>query len=151
MAEVILDALSRATAAPTQFPGYPMGWRALELPDSNVASYFLKSFGRADRLITCECERTAEPSMAQVLHLSNGDTLNEKLKAKGNRIEKLLGSGASGAAILEELFLAALSREPTAREKEEMLKLLAGGGEKRPAVEDLFWSVLSSKEFLFNH
>jgi hypothetical protein len=151
MAEVILDSLSRATGAPTQFPGYPMGWRALELPDSNVASYFLKAFGRADRLITCECERTAEPSVAQVLHLSNGDTLNEKLKAKGNRIEKLVAAGAANEAILEELFLGALSREPTEREAKEMLKLLAEGAEKRAAIEDLFWSVLSSKEFLFNH
>jgi len=61
-----------------------MGFRALQLPDSNIASYFLKSFGRADRVATCECERTNEPSMAQALHLANGETLNQKLAQKDN-------------------------------------------------------------------
>jgi hypothetical protein len=151
-AEVLLDALSQATGAPSQFPGYPEGWRALQLPDSNVSSYFLKSFGRPDRLITCECERTDEPSMAQALHISNGDTLNQKLAAAGNRIEKLLAGGASGEEIIEELYLSALSRRPSASEKEQLLALLAEAGEehRRQAIEDLFWSVLSSKEFLFN-
>lgn len=90
-AEVLLDAFSAATAVPTTFRidarnanrglgrMYPEGFRALQLPDSNVASYFLKSFGRPERLATCECERTSEPSMAQALHLANGDTLNDKL------------------------------------------------------------------------
>src|SRR5205807_2030193 len=57
-AEVLLDAISQVTAAPTAFKGYAPGWRALQLPDSNVESYFLKSFGRPLRLLTCECERT---------------------------------------------------------------------------------------------
>ena len=48
MAEAMLDALSQATESPTDFPGYPKGWRAMQLPDSNVASYFLESFGRPD-------------------------------------------------------------------------------------------------------
>jgi uncharacterized protein DUF1553/uncharacterized protein DUF1549/Big-like domain-containing protein len=153
MAEVLLDALSQAAGAPTQFPGYPLGYRALQLPDSNVSSYFLKSFGRPNRLITCECERSAEPSMAQVLHIANGDTLNQKLAAKGNRLDGLLAAGASGDRIIEEAFLAALSRLPGEREKAELTKLMAEAGEagKRAAAEDLFWSVLSSKEFLFNH
>ena len=67
---------------------YPMGYRALQLPDSNTVSYFLASFGRPDRVATCECERTNEPSMAQALHIANGDTLNEKLAAKGNRARR---------------------------------------------------------------
>ncbi|MBL9125817.1 MAG: DUF1549 domain-containing protein, partial [Planctomycetaceae bacterium] len=90
MAEVLLDAFAQVTGAPSKFPGYPEHWRALQLPDSNVASYFLKTFGRPDRVITCECERGAEPSMVQVLHISNGDAINSKLEAPGNRIEQLL-------------------------------------------------------------
>ena len=117
MAEVLLDALSEATGAPTQFANYPLGWRALQLPDSNVASYFLKSFGRPDRIITCECERTAEPSMTQVLHIANGDTINQKLVAKGNQIERLLEGKTSDEQVIEELFLAALARFPTEKDR----------------------------------
>jgi hypothetical protein len=153
MAEVLLDAISQVTAAPTEFPNYPKGWRAIQLPDSNVNSYFLKSFGRANRLTTCECERTSEPSMAQVLHISNGDTLNQKLAAADNRVAAVLKEKVPHEKIVEDLYLAALSRFPTDAEKTKLLKLLSESGEKdaRQTLEDLFWGVLSSKEFLFNH
>ena len=153
MAEVLLDALSLATASPTKFKNFPEGWRALQLPDSNVDSYFLKAFGRPDREKICECERTAEPSVTQVLHISNGDTLNEKLSAKDNRIARLLKEKAAPEKILEELYLSALARYPTGEEKTSFLKEFAEAKpeELRPLVEDVFWAVLSSKEFLFNH
>ena len=78
----------------------PMGYRALQLPDSqHRVSYFLNSFGRPDRVQTCDCERTNEPSMAQALHIANGDTLNQKLAAKDNRLDKLLASGKPDAQI----------------------------------------------------
>jgi hypothetical protein len=153
MAEVLLDALSQATAAPTKFKGYPEGWRALQLPDSNVDSYFLKAFGRPEREKACECERTAEPSVTQVLHISNGDTLNQKLAAKGNRIEKFIKEKTPAEAIIEEEYLAALSRLPTEDEKQAFLKEFKDTKPKeiRPLIEDTFWAILSSKEFLFNH
>src|SRR5690349_23888844 len=153
MAEVLLDALSQATAAPAKFKNYPEGWRALQLPDSNVDSYFLKAFGRPDREKTCECERTAMPSMAQVLHIANGDTVNQKLQAKGNRLDALLAAGATDEQVVDELYLSALSRYPTEAEKYGLVAALAGakGPGRRVAVEDVYWSVLSSKAFLFNH
>ena len=162
MAEVALDALSQVTAVPTEFRqaaergagtfSYPLGWRAIQLPDSNISSYFLKSFGHADRNIPCECERTSEPSMAQALHIANGDTLNSKLRAKDNRIERLLAAKKSDAEIVDEVYLAALSRPPMEAEKTKILAILAEAKEnKREALEDLFWGILSSKEFLFNH
>jgi hypothetical protein len=153
MAEVLLDAISRVTEAPTQFPGYPAGWRALQLPDASVASYFLKTFGRPERVITCECERTAQPSMVQVLHISNGDTINQKLETAGNRLDQLLSADAPNEQIIDELFLSALSRQPTEMEREQLLRTLGESGEanRRLLVEDLYWSVLSSREFLFNH
>ena len=151
MAEVLLDALSQATAAPTKFKNYPEGWRTLQLPDSNVDSYFLKAFGRPEREKTCECERTDEPSVSQVLHISNGDTLNQKLTAKDNRVEKLLKEKPE--KIVEEAYLNALARYPTDVEKEAFLKEFktTKESELRPLVEDTFWAILSSKEFLFNH
>jgi hypothetical protein len=165
MAEVLLDALSQVTDAPSEFvtdlrnanrglgSKYPAGLRALQLPDSKIDSYFLHAFGRADRVKTCECERTSEPSVTQVLHLANGDTFNQKLGAKTNRIEKLLTQKLPAEKLVEEAYLTALSRHPSEAEKGKMLEALGGAkeGELRPLVEDLFWALCSSKEFLFNH
>jgi hypothetical protein len=153
MAEVLLDALSAVSGSPTVFGDYAPGTRALQLPDVGVNSYFLKTFGRPLRAITCECERTAEPSMVQVLHISNGDTINEKLEAKGNRLEQMLAGNMTNEQIVEEAYLSALSRFPTDAEKAKLVAALAetSGADRRPIVEDLFWSILSSKEFLFNH
>lgn len=153
MAEVLIDAFAQVTGAPSKFPNYPEQWRAIQLPDSNVASYFLKTFGRPDRLITCECERGAEPSMIQVLHISNGDAINAKLEASGNRIDQLLAANATDDAIVEDLYLSALSRFPTTEEKSLLLAAIADAAEanRRQLIEDLYWGVLSSKEFLFNH
>jgi hypothetical protein len=153
MAEVMLDGLSQVTGAATEFKDYGMGTRAIELPDTKVDSYFLKTFGRPDRIITCECERTNQPSMAQVLQISNGDTLNMKLQAKGNRIDGLLAEKKSDGEIVEEVYLSALSRRPTSVEREKLVGMLRAAKdlEKREVVEDVFWGVLSSKGFMFNH
>ena len=103
--------------------------------------------------VSNECERTAEPSMAQVLHISNGDTLNQKLSMGDNRIGTLIKEKVQHEKIIEELYLGALSRFPTDAEKSKLIKMLAESTEKdaRQVLEDLFWAVLSSKEFLFNH
>ena len=91
--------------------------------------------------------------MSQALHIANGDTLNQKLKAKNNRIEQLLAAKTPDEGIVEELYLSTFSRYPAAEEKAKILALLAESkdGVRREAVEDLFWGILSSKEFLFNH
>jgi Protein of unknown function (DUF1553) len=165
MAEVLLDAYSQVTGVPTEFrldlrnqnrgigEKYPAGLRALQLPDTRAFSYFLETFGRPDRLKTCECERTAEPSMSQALHIANGDTLNKKLSAKDNALTKLLEAKVPDVKLVEEASLACLSRLPTAAEKEKVLKTLAGtkDSDRRTDVEDLYWALMSSREFLFNH
>jgi hypothetical protein len=152
-AEVMLDAISRVADVPTDFAGYPKGTRSLQLPDANVNSYFLKSFGRPERIITCDCERSSEPTMVQVLHLSNGDTLNAKLAATDNRIDKLLVANASDLLIIEQLYLSALARKPTDAERIKLMLVLGETpqNERRKAFEDIYWAVLSGKEFLFNH
>ena len=91
--------------------------------------------------------------MVQVLHIVNGDTINGRLAAKSGRIEQLVSAKLPDFKIIEELYLCGLCRYPT---NEEMLRLLqvfseTEQQEKRLAIEDLFWSILSSKEFLFNH
>jgi hypothetical protein len=165
MAEVLLDAYSQVSGVPTEFrldlrnqnrglgDKYPVGLRALQLPDTRTASYFLETFGRPDRLKTCECERTAEPSMSQALHIANGDTLNKKLAAKDNAIAKLLAAKLPDGELVEEASLACLSRLPSPAEKEKLIGALAAAGDsgRRVAVEDVFWAMMSSREFLFNH
>ena len=153
MAEALLDAMSQVTGSPSKFGAYPAGWRAMQLPDSNVDSYFLKSFGRADRVQTCDCERTAEPSMAQAMNIANGDTMNHKLEAQGNVIDSLMSEHVSDAKIVDDGYLAALSRYPTAKEKGAILAVLqqSDGADRRKAIEDFYWGLLSSNEFLFDH
>ena len=166
MAEVLLDAVSQVTDVPTDFTkivflgsdvkdtkDYPKGTRAIQLHDSAVQSYFLQTFGRNQRRITCECERSDQPSLVQVLHISNGETLNPKLSAADNRLAKWLTQFTSDSELLDEVFLCSVARRPSDKEKVEILPLLAAAAseEKRLILEDVVWSILSSREFLFNH
>jgi hypothetical protein len=166
MAEVMLDAICDVTAVPTTFDEvvyagadrkktdfYPEGTRAIQLYDSTVNSYFLKTFGRNQRRITCECERSDEPTMVQVLHMSNGDTINVKLRAEKGRVTEMLTKEFTPAQMVERVYLAALSRPPSADEVTRLTELIESTpeAEKRLAVEDLFWAVLTSREFVFNH
>ncbi len=155
---MLLDAIARVTDIPSTFPGYPAGWRSLQLPDTKVESTFLASFGRPDRLNTCSCERSSEPSMAQALHLANGPTINEKLRNPKSAVSQAISSKSTDAEILDRLFLAALTRRPTEAEKSRLLAVLSAAEEtkdgeesRRQAIEDLYWAVLTGNEFLFNH
>ncbi|MFO0976217.1 MAG: DUF1553 domain-containing protein [Planctomycetaceae bacterium] len=166
LAEVLLDAVSQVTEVPTEFnrivyPGadikptdvYPKGTRAIQLKDSAVDSYFLQTFGRNQRRITCECERSDEPSMVQVLHLSNGTTLNEKLAVPENRLAKWTKDLTTDDALVDEIFLTCLSRPPAEKELVEIKAVLTETPpeQRRQALEDLIWGIVSSREFLFNH
>ncbi len=158
MAEVLLDAVAEVTDVPTPFPRagggeFPAGWRAMQLPDVSADSYFLATFGRPERNITCECERSADPSMTQVLDLSNGETVNNKLKSKDCCLERYLATNAPPAQIVEHAYLRAFSRYPTRQEEGRLLAVIdrTDPRERRTALQDMYWAVLSSKEFLFNH
>jgi hypothetical protein len=161
-AEVLLDAISRVTGVPTPFGGYPQGWRSLQLPDSQVANTFLSSFGRPERVSTCSCERSAEPSVLQALHLANGDTVNQKLRSETGAVARAAASKMSDGELLDQLYKAALSRHPTEAERARLLRVLAEAGTglsdpkaaesaRRQVIEDLYWATLTGKEFLFNH
>jgi hypothetical protein len=169
-AEVVLDAYSQLTGVATPFTQvtvgttggtsptamYPLGTRALQLPDTQLVSPFLEAFGRPLREQTCSCEREQDSSVGQALHLNNGATLNDKLRAKGSVLEKWTADKVGDAEAVRRVFLLALCREPAAEERKKFEGLLAEAGRdpqatRREALEDLFWAVLSSREFLFNH
>ena len=118
-AEVILDAMSQVTGAPTAFAGYPAGTRAVQLPDTQVKSEFLTSFGRPIRNICDVAERSGDPTVAQALHVINGDTLNKKLSAPEGTIALFLKLGFSDRRIIEYVYLSAFSRYPTDSERQE--------------------------------
>jgi hypothetical protein len=168
-AEVILDAYSQVTGVPTPFThlstnardatvpygGFPPGTRALQLPDSLVVSRFLDAFGRPERAQTCSCERTPDASVGQALHLNNGKTLNDKLRAKTSRLARWLAKGVKDEEIVRRLYQSALCRQPSAKELQSFTKMMqeataAGKNTRQEAVEDLFWAVLTSREFIFN-
>jgi hypothetical protein len=137
--------------APTKL--YPLGTRALQLPDSGLVSAFLDAFGRPERMQTCSCERQQDSSVGQALHLNNGQTLNDKLRSKSSRVEAWLKEKISDEEAIKRVYLLALSRLPTDRELSRLKALLeeASRENRREALEDLFWSVLTSREFVFNH
>jgi hypothetical protein len=150
-AEVLLDALSRSTGVPEQFPGYPAGLRATQLPDPGLKSYFLSLFGRSERVTACACERNGEVTMQQLLHLQNGDSVVQKIRSGDGRLARLLKSGRPDAEVIEELFLATLSRPPSEASRAAVRQALAEGGSKEEVFRDLFWALLNAKEFSFNH
>lgn len=152
-AEVLLDAASQVTGVASGFKDQPAGTRAIQLADASIDSYFLDTFGRPERVLTCTCERADEPSMTQVLHLTNGKTLQEKLESTDGALTKLLDAKTPDAEIVDHLYLSALTRYPTDDERQRVLQLVAETpeSERRLAWEDLYWSVLTSREFLFQH
>ena len=153
--EVILDAMSQVTGVPSNFAGYPAGTRAMQLPDSQVQSQFLASFGRPPRQICDANERSSDPSIPQALHVINGDTLNKKLSASDGYVALLLKLGLSDQRIVEHMYLSAFSRYPTESESETLTALLkksrASKDARKQAVEDMMWAMLTGKEFLFNY
>ena len=167
MAEVIHDAMVSVSTVPTTFNKvsflggdkrdtkfYGKGTRAIQLFDSSVDNNFLKTFGRNQRRITCECERSDEPSVTQVLNLNNGDTLNAKLAEKGSVVDQLLESHQEDyAAMVRVAYLRCLSRYPSEQELVSLVKELTDStvDERRTVAEDLLWSLITSREFLFNH
>ena len=155
-AEVLLDAMSQVTGVPTKFANYAPGTRAMQLPDTQIKSEFLTSFGRPPRLVCDAAERTSEPNVAQALHVINGDTLNRKLSDPAGYAAQAVKKAVPNSAAIQHLYLAAYSRTPTDQERTRLMDVLwKAEGEtpdsRQKALEDLMWAMLTSKEFLFNY
>ncbi|HUR55971.1 MAG TPA: DUF1549 domain-containing protein [Gemmataceae bacterium] len=149
-AEVLLDMVCQATGVQEKFGGSPGITRAVQLWDSKARSEFLKLFGRPNRVTACECERTREPSVAQVLNLLNSPEIQAKLTHEAGTVARLVREQKDDAKLVEELYLTLFARLPTEKEKARAVEYVA----KRPrraACEDLAWAMLNSVEFLFNH
>ncbi|MGI9244104.1 MAG: DUF1549 domain-containing protein, partial [Verrucomicrobiales bacterium] len=152
-AEVLLDALSQVTETKNKFQGLPLGARAVQIADGNTSSYFLKTFGRAERLSVCSCEVKVEPNLGQALHLLNGSATGNRLK-QGNVVGKMLDEKRPPEQIIDSLYIRTFSRRPTETEKNQLLSYVTAETEparQREVLEDIFWALMNSKEFMFNH
>jgi hypothetical protein len=156
-AETLLDAISQVTGVPAHFDGHPEGTRAGQIPslpslrrretlDSGMK--FLRQFGKPERLLTCSCERSDNTTLAQALQMITGPLITRALSEPDNRLGKLMKAGKSNADILDELFLAAVTRTPNDRERSAILTRIESAPERRSALEDVLAALLNSKEFL---
>jgi hypothetical protein len=151
-AEQLLDSASLAAGVPEKLFNLPAGSRAAQVPDGELVHPFLKDFGQPARADACECERGTDSTLEQALQVVGGRTLHNKIIDQDNRIGTLLRSGAADATLVDQLFLATLSRAPGAAERELALSALATqANDRRRAAEDLLWTLLNHPEFLFQH
>lgn len=157
-AERILDAQSQVVGIPCRFEGYPTGTRAGDVAGverlrrrAAAGDRFLRLFGKPERLLACECERSNSPTLAQALELVGGEDLDARLGADDNRLGALLAADRSPEAIIDELFWTALTRPPTPAERAELVRSFTEAAEPRVVLEDLTWALLNSKEFLFRN
>ncbi len=154
-AEVLLDGISQVLDVPTDFSGgpgtFPLGTRAIDLPDENVAAHFLDVFGRPARKSACECERMAAPALTQALELVNSKEIQRKLTAEKGYAQRLAASDTSQAEQATEAFLRVLGRPPRPEELKAAVDFFASEPDRADACRSLLWSLLATNEFLFNH
>ncbi|BBO32929.1 DUF1549 and DUF1553 domain-containing protein [Lacipirellula parvula] len=148
-AEVLLDCLCAVTEAPEKYPGLPMGARAVQIADGGLSTYFLTTFGRAPRVTVCACEAKSEPTLSQALHLLNGSAVQDKI-VQGKLVETMLDGGKQPNEVVDEIYLRCLGRKPTAAEATRLAELYGAGEKPVGELQDVFWAVLNSREFLFN-
>ncbi len=149
-AETLLDVVCQVTEAPVKLNGLPLGSRAVEIADGATSNYFLQTFGRAPRESVCACEVSFEPSLSQALHLLNGSTVSRQIE-RGGLVTRWLGEGASSADVISRLYLRCLGRSPSATELASLESKVGAAPAAEDALEDVFWALLNSREFLFQH
>ncbi len=149
-AEVLLDSIAQVTENPNKFRGLPLGARAVQIADGRTSNYFLTTFGRATRDTVCSCEVVMEPNLSQALHLLNGSTVQTAI-TRGNVVQRMLSEEAAPEQVIEELYIRTLTRRPQPEEMEKLLAEMAQSDNPKQFLEDVFWALLNSGEFIFNH
>jgi Protein of unknown function (DUF1553) len=154
MVEVLVDALNSALGVPGDFgPGAPAGARALQVATNRALSPDLarvfRVFSRSARAAVCDCERPGMPALPQTLFLMTDAALVEKIKS--GRVKKLARSGRSDAEMVDELFLATLSRLPDVLEALTALDHLRTKPDRAAGLTDMLWALINTREFILNH
>jgi hypothetical protein len=160
-AEKLLDAQSQILDAPAEFAGYPLGVRAGQLAgvkrsrergrSTGGGDRFLSMFGKPERLLACECERSNETTLNQAFLFLSSEELDSRITRAGNRLERLANSQQTNEEIIDELFWTALTRPPTHEELRAASERFARGDDRLAVVQDLAWALMNAKEFVFRH
>ncbi|MBI4585222.1 MAG: DUF1553 domain-containing protein [Planctomycetes bacterium] len=150
-AEQLLDAICQVTGVEEKFSGLPPGFRTTELPSPEVDQEFLKVFGQPERESACQCERSNESSLSQALQLINGPLVQGKLRHEKNRVRKLVAAGKDDAQIIQDLYLVSLCRKPSEAELKDARDHVVTQADRMRGLEDVEWTLLNTKEFLFQH
>ena len=150
-AEVLLDVINQVTENADKFQGLPRGARAVEIADGAVNNYFLTTFGRATRGTVCSCEVRTEPNLSQALHLLNGEATQGKITSGGVVKKQMAKNAKDNVEVIKELYLRCLSRPPTEKELTKLKGYFGKGQNDEQVLTDIFWALLNSKEFIFNH
>ena len=149
---VLMDAIGAATGLPEKFHEFPEAKRAIELPNEAQQNDFLDIFGRSRRDTPCVCETRIEPNLSQVLYLMFAPEIETALANPAGTVARLAKEKKATADEVTELYLKTVSRPPTPDELHEALDLVeAAKPKQQQALEDVLWTLLNSKEFLFNH
>jgi hypothetical protein len=149
-AEMMLDCISQVTSVSDKFAGLPQGSRAVQIANGATSNYFLTTFGRAPRDTVCACEAKTEPTLSQALHMLNGSTIEGKVQA-GGLVAKWLKEGQTPQQVIERLYVRSLSRKPLPEEMDRLMAIVGQAQNPQAGLEDVFWAVLNSREFIFNH
>jgi hypothetical protein len=150
IAESLLDCTTQVTETKDKFPGLPLGSRAVQVADGGTSNYFLTTFGRAKRETVCSCEVSQDPSLSQALHMLNGDTAGGKI-AKGGLVKRMIDAGKTPEQVVESIYIRCLSRRPAGDELQKLMAVVTESATPQAGLEDVFWAVLNSREFVFNH
>jgi hypothetical protein len=151
-AEVVADALSDITGVPDTLAAMPSGGRAMQAWSYKIESHLLDAFGRPNSSSDCPCERDASLSVVQSLHLMNSRALQAKMSDPKGRVHRLAEGGGAPDDVVMQLYLVTLARKPSARELATARAAFeAPGATRKTATEDVFWALINSPEFLFNH
>jgi hypothetical protein len=161
-AEPLMDAISEVTGVPSPMKTGDSEnttvYSAMRMPGIPKKPGFLTTFGKPNRLLVCECERSSQISLGQSLAMTNGVEIRDKIASGSNRLNGYLehlrayqagdDSAMAPEGMIEELFLRALCRKPSERELKASLDVLVGAQDPRIALEDILWALLNSKEFM---
>ena len=158
-AEQMFDCLHQVAGVTPEFKNYPAGLRAAELPVERIEGrrkrkvettpdQFLSLFGKPQRQLVCECERSAETSMGQAFQMISGPAINDLISRSDNRLNALFAGDRPARQIVEELYWLALTRAPSAAEQTAAARHLEKNSDRRAALEDLLWGLLNAKEFI---
>ncbi|MCA9081768.1 MAG: DUF1553 domain-containing protein, partial [Planctomycetaceae bacterium] len=150
IAEVLHDSVDQACGTRTNFGNMSANARAIDLPHEGFGSYFMDTFDRPQRVSVCECERSPGATLAQVLLLGNSNDIENKLADGKGRIAQAFEQQRPPAEMIDELYLASLSRFPTDEERTTSLDYVQSSEDQRKATEDVLWTLLNSREFAFN-